>query len=107
MKQTNSSQELLLITSSSLKNHCFCSKEDKTYNNKSSEEKLEQACWDGLLPFLLPSSILCSAAGQKQFVWEVVAGEHFIRVNIGPHPFNTRNSYSIDPYSFILTVPAN
>jgi len=106
MKPQPPRQEILLVTESSLKNLSFCRKEQEPPLNTASE-KLEQACWDGLLPALLPGIIICPAARLKQFVWEVVAADHFIRVSIGEHPYKAEKETSLDPYFFYTGLPRN
>ncbi len=106
MKPQTTRQEILLVTESSLKNLSFCHKEQEANLNTASE-KLEQACWNGLLPALLPGVILCPAARHKQFVWEVVAADHFIRVSIGEYPWKEEKETSLDPYFFYTSLPRN
>lgn len=106
MKQKITNQEILLFAGTRFASRELCSREtDKESGKESSTvEQLEKACWGGLLCELLPELAGCHAAKDKNFIWHIMSGEHFVRISMGPNPQTMANETSIDPYFFLLTI---
>jgi hypothetical protein len=102
MKKINPGQEILLLTNSSLAQRELCA-DDFSPNNKTNSlaEKLEEACWNGLLNEWLPGVM---AKGKKQkdmFLWQINVANKFLCVQLAKAPLSTDHYYSLDPYLFL------
>jgi hypothetical protein len=101
MKTTSTQQEILLITGTSFSARQFYQKDDDTNEDQLSEkEQLEEACWNGLLQYLLPE-IYLHADDKKIYLWQIKEAASFIEIELGETPEEKENYFSIDPYSFL------
>ncbi len=106
---TNSTQlEILLLTGTSFAARQCCEKDDfGNPNPLSPVDQLQAACWNGLLPEMLPEVLEDAAPGGKLFLWQVYETASFLELEIGERPEEKDRYYSIDPYSFMTEERAN
>lgn len=107
MKSKSIQQEVLLLTGTNFSNRQWSTRDDNTSKSLSEEEKLEQACWNGLLPEMLPEIFDNNDVAGKLFLWEIKEGASFLELEMGEYPEAKDNYYSIDPYSFLTLRCAN
>lgn len=89
------------MTNSSLSKRNLCEKNSsETGKPFSAIEKLEQACWNGMLDEFLPG-LLLHVEGKTLFMWQIQRCNNFLHVDYceQPKPFN--KEHSIDPYLFL------
>jgi hypothetical protein len=72
-------------------------------NQLSAAEKLEEACWNGLLPEMLPELMEKDQEGKKLFLWHVRSCNSFIEINLSETSPIIESEFSIDPYYFMAT----
>ena len=105
MERNTTQQEILLMTGSAFfQQQCYEKNEqDKDSNkNMSQREKLEEACWNGLLPEILPEIFAeTNAQKKKLYLWQVKEGASFLELELGEYPEEKDSYFSIDPYSFL------
>ena len=108
-KHEATNHEFLLFTGSSFTNGEFCSRDDEKDNGRklSSIEELEKACWNGMLYETFPELLNSFSAKCESFIWHIVSGVHFLRINMGPLPGEVENESSIDPYFFLPIANMN
>jgi hypothetical protein len=109
MKQKIINQEILLITGTNFSNRLF-SRSNADHNSDkgySAIEELERACWDGILTELLPELACDSSNGDRNFIWNIVTGDHFLCISMGLCPMPGKNETSIDPHFFPGSVLYN
>jgi hypothetical protein len=94
-------QEILLMTNSSLSKRSLCERNNPE-NGKSfsNVERLEQACWNGMLDEFLPGLIM-KAEGKTLFLWEVQTAKSFLHIDLCDQPQFLNKEHSIDPYIFL------
>ena len=96
-------QEILLLTGTTFAHRPLCDNEDKKGSgNVSDSEKLEKACWAGLLGELLPEII----ENKSLCLWQIIETEFSLQIELSPYPSWERRS-SIDPYYFLKTISFN
>lgn len=100
--ETMIQQEILLITGTSfLSRQCW----QKTGNDKqvflSETEQLKEACWNGLLPEMLPEIYGYNIQDKKIFLWQIKENKSALEIDLGELPQITEGHFSIDPYSFL------
>ncbi len=105
MKANSTQQEILLITGTSFASRQYSDKEDNSKLNDT--ERLENACWNGLLPDMLPEIFEQPAAAKKLYLWEIRETESFIEVEMGEYPEPRDNYLSLDPYAFLSAQTYN
>ncbi len=100
---TNSlQQEILLVTGTSFTSRELCETTDGVnYNNLDEKEKWITACWNGLLPEILPEVFEQSSASKKLYLREIREAASFIELELGETPSPFESEFSIDPYSFL------
>ena len=107
--ETNSTQlEILLLTGTSFAARQCCEKDDfGNPNPMSPVDQLQAACWNGLLPEMLPEVLENPTPGKQLYLWEVHETDSFLELELGEHPEQKDRYYSIDPYSFMTTESYN
>ncbi|MEO7959925.1 MAG: hypothetical protein ABIR19_00165 [Ginsengibacter sp.] len=102
MKAIFTQQEILLVTGTSFSMREFAETTDGiNYNHLTEKEKLEVACWNGLLPSLLPEIFNQHTVNKKLYLWEIREGSSFIELEMGEIHMELDKQFSIDPYSFM------
>ena len=105
MKRISTQQEILLLTGTGFSSRQSCAKDDSASNSSLSEtEQLEQACWNGLLPEMLPEISQLNEVGNKLFLWDVKEGSSFLSLELEEFPAPKDKYFSIDPYSFVPEI---
>jgi hypothetical protein len=95
-------QEVLLITGTSFVSEELCKKDDTSHDNPLFEnERLEEACWNGLLQTRLPEIFLETANGGGLFLWQIKEADSFLVLDLGVAPVVVDSHFSIVPYSFV------
>ena len=109
MKQQHIHQELLVFTTTSLSRRVLCETTNNNKNeNNSLVEKLEQACWNGLLNEMFPEIIGSdSTPFPKIFIWGIYAGKSYLLVELGDTHSVADSVLSVDPYLFLPEVNLN
>jgi len=107
MKTKTVSQEILLITTTTLVRKDLCEKDTQQSKTAPVNEQLEEACWNGLLEELLPGIIERSARGRKLFLWQVIQCNSFLEIDLGELPGQTDNELSLNPYFFLNMISCN
>jgi hypothetical protein len=102
MKTNTAQQEILLMTGTSFSSRSWCEKDDEdNKKNITPNDKLKEACWNGLLPEMLPEICLLFAADKKLFLWQITEASSFIDVELGEIPGEVEKHSSINPHSFL------
>jgi len=102
METTTIQQEILLVTGTSFSTGEFCRTSDGfSYNHLTEKQKLEVACWNGLLPVMLPEIFKQHPSHRKLYLWEIREGSSFIELELGEQYMEFEKEFSIDPYSFM------
>ena len=90
-------QEIVLFTDTSFTKRQLS---ENGFNTESKyltdADKLEQACWSGLLDELLPGIM-----GSKDLtLWKIGRTEFSLQIELSPYPLKGRR-FSLDPYLFL------
>ena len=102
MKTHSTHQEILLVTGTSFSSRQFFETSDGlSYSHLTEKEKLEVACWNGLLPEMLPEIFKPHAVDKKLYLWEIRETSSFIELELGEKYLAIEKDFSIDPYSFL------
>ena len=102
MESRFTNQEILLLTGTSFSSRQWCEK-DATEDKKmlTEKERLEEACWYGLVKEMLPELFSKIEDEKKMFLWQISEGNSFLELDLGETPFEKDRNYSIDPYEFL------
>jgi hypothetical protein len=101
MKNNSTQQEILLLTGTTFSTRECCEKEGGKQNFPTEKERLENACWNGLLLEILPEVYSNIGDDKKLFLWQIKEGKSFIELDLGEIPEDIEQRFSIDPYSFL------
>ena len=109
MKQQHIHHELLVFTTTSLSRKVLCETNNNDKNeNISLAEKLEQACWDGLLNEMFPEIIDSgSTLSPKMFIWGIYPGKSYLLIDLADTSFAIDSVRSVDPYLFLPELNMN
>jgi hypothetical protein len=100
-------QEILLITNSSLSKRSFCEKNSTEASSRfSNVERLENACWNGMLDEFLPGLVM-HIEGKTLFMWEIQAAKSFLHIDLCDQIPSAHKDQSIDPYIFLNHLQYN
>ena len=96
-------QEILLLTGTTFSQRQLCEKDARDDSNRLSEsEKLEKACWTGLLDELLPEII----TNKKLHIWQIGDSEFSLQIELSKYP-SAEKQFSINPYYSLRTIEHN
>ena len=101
MKAQSIQQEILLITGTKFSEREWAEKLVDEKNKLSATEKLEDACWNGLLGEMLPEVVEKTSEGKKLFLWHIRNCKSFLEIELGESSPVIEREFSIDPYFFI------
>lgn len=108
MKPTNTHHEILLFAGTSLAGKELADNEVNSHGKKfSAIEELEKACWNGIIYEMFPEILGSLYPKCESFLWNVLTGNNFLYINIGPEPVTADFETSIDPYFFMMNVCEN
>ena len=103
MKPDILQQEIMLLTGTTFSQRQLCENDIKDDSNRLSEsEKLEEACWTGLLDDLLPEII----TNKKLCLWQIGDTEFSLQIELSEYRSSEKRS-SINPYYFLRTMSYN
>ena len=102
MENNATQQEILLVTGTTFAARQTCEKDDiGTSGPLSPIDRLQAACWNGLLPAMLPEILQKTSAGKDLFLWQVYETTSFLELKLGEYQQENEREMSIDPYSFM------
>jgi len=106
MKANSTQMEVIILTGTSFSASQFSDKnETASKPGRSEKEILTEACWNGLLPEILPEICEQIPAGKKIYLWEIKEADAFIELELGELQESTDRYFSINPYSFVPEQP--
>jgi len=102
MKPQTINQEILLFTHTSFAKRELCEWDDEVRNEpkRSVLDKLENACWSGLLFEMFPDEFN-KTNRRNMCVWKVNQAGQFIHIELGSTSASPECITSIDPYFFL------
>ena len=96
-------QEVLLIRGTSFVTEELTRKDDGRHNHLFDNERLEEACWNGMVQRRLPEILLEVPEGKGVFLWQIKEAESFLVLELGEAPTGVDGYSSIVPYLFVAT----
>jgi len=108
MEKYSVHQEVLLITGTSFVTEELCKKDDASHDRHLFDnERLEEACWNGLLQMRLPEVFSEAPDGRDLYLWQIKEADSFLVLDLGEAPAEMDSHFSIVPYSFVATQNHN
>lgn len=108
MKTDSSACEILLLTASSFsKRQLYEIDATRRYQFLAPAEQLESACWNGLLPEMLPEVLHEISASEKIYLWNVETKNACLRLSMAAWPPVLENYYTLDPQIFLCDTIMN
>ena len=90
-------QEIVLFTGTTFTKRQLSENDFSADSNYLTDaDKLEKACWSGLLNELLPEMV----AGKELSLWKIGRTEFSLQIELSAYPVNGRR-FSLDPYFFL------
>ena len=97
-------QEILLFTDTHFSQREMCEKlETDNRSSYSAKDKLQEACWNGLLSDMLPELM----DNKKLFIWQIQEGKSFLCIDLSEQPAYNEPFFSLNPYQFLAEVNCN
>ena len=105
MERNSTQQEILLVTGSNFfQQQCFEKNEQDSNKNLSQKERIEEACWNGMLEDLLPGLIEKNAEGKSLLLWHIKHANAFLELDLCDSPEETDAYYSVSPHVFVRVI---
>ena len=101
MKTKVTQQEILLMTGTAFSSRFNYAMNEMGHSDFSIKEQLVSACWNGVLPELLPEIFEGNERGRKLFVWIIREIETGIELEMCEFPNDKEISASIIPDYFL------
>jgi hypothetical protein len=106
MSNNNCQQEILLAFNSSFLSKIYVEKcNDGASDIFIEPEKIEEACWNGMLEEVLPEVFTLNEPDRQIYVWEIREYNSVMEVDLGEFPSGKDKYYCIDPYKFMSNRP--
>lgn len=106
METKTTQQEILLFTNTKFTSSQLASREEERKDNLSSLERLEEACWNGLIWQILPE-ICEKPTDLSMTLWEINVANSFFDLKFSDYPKEVEREYSVDPYKFMQVQNVN
>jgi len=104
MERHSAYQEVLLIRGTSFVTEELSRKDDaRNDDHLFDNERLEEACWNGMVQARLPEIFLEVPDGEGFFLWTIKEAESFLVLELGEAPTGVDGYSSIVPYLFVAT----
>ncbi|MET0242279.1 MAG: hypothetical protein ABW174_02370 [Flavitalea sp.] len=104
MADQSTQQEVLLLTGTSFSARQGIDNEPRVHEAKPDEQTtLEQACWNGQLPTMLPEICGPEIMEGPVYIWKIREGSTFLEVELGDSQKEIDAYYSLDPYAYSLS----
>jgi hypothetical protein len=107
MKPNTAHQEVLLHTDSHFALGQLANLDENGPANQCAKERLEKACWDGLLKQLIPELDMMLKADHKLWLWQIHETRCFLALDFSESPGPKEIAASIDPYLFMGEIENN
>jgi hypothetical protein len=107
MDQKFTQQEVLLHTATGFAHRQWADKDANGSENLTAIQKLEKACWDGLVKELIPELNINLSSQIKLWLWQVHETKSFLALDFYEYPGPKEKEYSIDPYIFLDKLRSN
>ncbi len=101
MDTKSTQQEILLLTGTRFSGRQWYQDMNPSPDKLSGKERLEEACWNGMLQEMLPEISEKSADGKNLPLRQIREGESFLELELGESPEINEEDYSIDPKKFL------
>jgi hypothetical protein len=102
MAQNYIQVEVLLMTGTNFSAGNWVKKDDDPAGRQPSDiERLQEACWNGLLKTMLPELWINPPKGGALYLWEVKEAESFLALELSEVPMPIDPSWSLSPHSFL------
>ncbi len=108
MKANSTQLEILILTGTTFSANQFSDKnEGSSKPGRTEKEMLTEACWNGILPSVLPEICEQIPAGKTMYLWEIKEADAFIELELGELQEEKDKYFSINPYAFVAEQPLN
>ncbi len=102
MKANSTQQEILLMTGTRFSSRQCSDKNDATaHQNLNEKERLEEACWNGMIKDMLPEICDKNSEDKQLYLWQIKEGESYIELELAEFPEEKDKYFSIDPYALM------
>lgn len=102
MPNNSTQQEIILITGTGFASRQYCEKDNaENFKNLSQDEKLREACWNGMLKDMLPEIFLMNSNNAHLYLWQMREAHHMLAMQMAEEPVEVDYYSSIDPYCFM------
>jgi len=101
MERNFTQQEVLLNTATQFAHREWADKDATGSAGLTAIEKLEKACWDGLVKEMIPELDITLNSDKKLWLWQVHETRTFLALDFYEYPCPKEKQVSIDPYLFM------
>ena len=107
MEPNSTQQEVLLSTNTHFAQRQWFDKDSDETSNLNAKEKLEKACWDGLVKEMIPELNIALNSTKKLWLWRIHETRSFLALDFYEYPGPKETEVSIDPYLFMCELRKN
>ena len=107
METKSTQQEILLNTDTQFAHRQWIDRDTNESKNLNPIEKLDKACWDGLVKELIPELDITLQSDKKLWLWDVHETHSFLALDFYEFPGPKETAVSIDPHLFMDEIRRN
>jgi len=107
MESITTQQEILIVTGTAFTSRQYHERDTDGSKNLSPSQKLQEACWNGLVQEMIPEVFFPREKSAKLYLWQLREANHFLSLEMGEYPQDLDSYLSLDPYLFLMHTSEN
>ncbi|MDN3657417.1 hypothetical protein QWZ08_17325 [Ferruginibacter paludis] len=106
MKNIFTTQEILLMTNTEFSGREYSDKNENQPSKNNNQNKLAEACWNGLIPAMLPE-LFDDPCSKHRTMWQLAECNHLLYAHLGEDSATPDMEFTINPYVLMEEMNAN
>lgn len=104
--KNNFTLEVLLLTNTGLSKKEYIERNDVAAKNQPQQNKLAEACWNGMVPVMLPE-LFEGLDYNNCMMWQLEEGNNSMYMQIGQQPVTPEPEYGLHPWVLLQFAQQN
>ncbi|CAN5178102.1 hypothetical protein BH11BAC5_BH11BAC5_26680 [soil metagenome] len=106
MKNIFTTQEILLMTNTAFSAREYSDKNENQPSKNNNQNKLAEACWNGLIPAMLPE-LFDDPYSKRRTMWQLAECNHLLYAHLGEDGTTPDTEFTINPYVLMEEMNIN
>jgi len=104
--ENNFTMEVLLLTNTKFSKKEYVERSEHPLKPNPQHNKLADACWNGLVPVILPE-LFKDTSDKNVMMWQLEEGGQFLYMQIGQQPLIPEPHFGLHPWLLLESAVQN